>query len=133
MSNQDKDSLDEDSQFMPILSVLAEGGAIRLVGLLHDEKWVFRVRINDMFASPATRETASIDTWQQALTLLDSYPWHCLFPKEVNPGFAQRVWQAYEQRWAQEGGGVEHHRDEWELACGRDKKTKVSRTNIDVQ
>lgn len=120
MSNQGKVSLDEIGLFVPILSVLAEGGAIRLVGLFHDERWVFRVRINDMFASPVSREIDSVDTWQEALTELDRYPWHWFIPKEVNPEFAQRVWQAYEQRWAKDKRGFEHHREDWELACGQD-------------
>ena len=126
MNNPVKTSTAADGEYLSILSVLAEGGEIRLVGLLREGIWKFRVQVNDVFVSPEYQEVASGDTWLEALAELDRYPWHCFYPEHVCPEFAKRIWQAYEHRNRTAETRFEHYRAQWKAACGKQPRNKAA-------
>ena len=46
-----------------------------------------------------------VDTWENALALLDRYPWTWFVPKEVHPEFRDLVWSAVQAREPEETEG----------------------------
>jgi hypothetical protein len=126
MNNPVKTSIADEGEYLPILDIGAEGGAIRLVGLLREGVWQFKVQVNDVFVSTEYREIASEDTWLEALAELDRYPWHCFYPDHVCPEFAKRIWQAYEHRHRTAETGFEHYRAQWKAACVREPRKKAA-------
>lgn len=105
-----------------ILKVLAEGGGLDLYGHLNsDGVWQFSRDVNDSISEEPAISHASklVDTWRGALKLLDKYPWHLLYPHEVHPEFAERIWQAYERRWKKTVDDRERYRDRWQYVCDK--------------
>jgi hypothetical protein len=91
-----------------ILRIGAAGGSITLYGLKNRAgRWLFTLGTNettmlsfDETLSPdkVTSTSKTVDTWEDALKLLDRYPWTSLYPLEVHPEFRQLVWEAVLER-----------------------------------
>jgi diadenosine tetraphosphate (Ap4A) HIT family hydrolase len=85
-----------------ILELLAEGGAITLLGEHTDGRWLFTLNIFDDFAEDSNSKTStaakSADSWEGALQLLDRYPWHHLYPERVHTDFRKAVQAALASR-----------------------------------
>lgn len=76
-----------------ILQVGAESGSITLLGDQVDDQWRFRLGMReDSTESSEARDHEWVDTWEEALTLLDKYPWHALYPFEVSAEFAEEIY-----------------------------------------
>lgn len=113
-----------------IVSIGAEGGSITLFG--HQGRnldWHFARGINDQTptflteedgAGPAIRHTSEwVNSWPEAIALLDRYPWAMLSALEVHPEFRERVWTEVKQRLeTQDGARSERARERWARVCG---------------
>jgi len=55
-----------------------------------------------------------VEAWDDALRLVDRYPWHLLYPLEVHPEFRERVWFEVERRCSDR----RHRLERWREVCG---------------
>ena len=106
-----------------ILFIGAEGGGITLYGEQTQDGWRFQRNVRDqtpwmLNAEEIRHDSTFTSSWDEALTLLDRYPWHRLFPIEVHPKFRQAVWAAVQQRYA--GADAERSLERWRDRCGID-------------
>ena len=96
---------DRDEAGEIILEALAEGGSLTLVGIKAANGWRFRLVLDEStFADLLNEEdrqgiefrgeSAWVDTWEEALALLDEYRWHMLYAGLVHPDFKRQVWAA---------------------------------------
>ncbi|WP_155891180.1 SIR2 family NAD-dependent protein deacylase [Ectobacillus panaciterrae] len=83
-----------------ILSVAGEGGGIQLCGQKRDDgTWSFARYINELTfddAGPIDAHSHVVHTWEEALELIESYPWTQLSPQEVHPEFRLHIWKEAE-------------------------------------
>jgi hypothetical protein len=73
-----------------VVEVLAEGGSIALIGARHGCGWTFSRSVNDSTSEligekPIFHKSAEVDSWEDALGLLDKYPWQTFYPSKVHP------------------------------------------------
>ena len=87
-----------------VVEVLAEGGSIALIGMRHDHGWTFSRSIDESTTyqligeEPVLKTSAEVNSWEDALRLLDKYPWQTFHPSTVHPEFRERVWIAVQER-----------------------------------
>jgi len=86
-----------------ILEVGAEGGCITLFGIRDRNDWAFSLSTHDQTPNfinePVTiHDSEIVNSWEEALNLLDRYPWHKLYPLEVHPEFRNKVFEAVSTR-----------------------------------
>jgi hypothetical protein len=92
-----------------IARIGAEGGHLTLIGQKTEGGWRFRLQTNDCSAEfldeddaagLSTGPTASpwVNTWADAVALLDRYPWAELYPLAVHPLFREQVWEEVKRR-----------------------------------
>ncbi|MBY0488778.1 MAG: hypothetical protein K2R93_02945 [Gemmatimonadaceae bacterium] len=79
-----------------ILKIGAEGGSLKLYGHLQHGQWRFSGTIiddtGDLVGLPSHRSDSSIvETIEEALALLDRYPWQALYPLEIHPEFCEAI------------------------------------------
>lgn len=103
-----------------ILKVGAEGGSITLYGVRTESGWRFKRDVIDQ--TPCVLDEAGIrhdsqftSSWAEALSLLDRYPWHRLYPIRVHPEFRQSVWSVVRTRYARDGS--DHDLERWRERC----------------
>lgn len=87
-----------------VLRIAAEGGGITLIGIRKDGGWTFRRNVRDwtpelLDEDWLAHESRPVATWEEALDLLDQYPWHVLSPMVVHPVFRKAVLDAIEVRY----------------------------------
>lgn len=99
-----------------VLEVGGEGGSLTLVRQrTADEDWQFRIEQNeaalyDMLSDEDrngiefSSQTGYVRSFEQALELLDRYPWFNLYPIEVHPAFVEAILLEVRKRG---GGAVE--------------------------
>lgn len=117
-----------------ILKVGAAGGSVTLVGRKAGATtWQFaRITVDqseDLLGEadgkvpgpPAPTALEWVASWEEALQLMDRYPWARLHPLAVHPEFAERVRVAMEKRLAvqPQGSDTERVRGKWERVLGR--------------
>lgn len=118
-----------------ILRVSAEGGSITLRGERNDQGWKFLRHLRDQTARPlaepdTVHQSDSVDTWEEALKLMDRYPWPKLFPREVHPEFRALVLQEVLRR--HELDPLEEFQlEEWRTVC-RTPGSKFSEGNLEL-
>lgn len=112
-----------------IVSIGAEGGSITLFG--HRDRnldWHFARGINDQTATflteedgagPAIQHTSDwVNSWPDAVALLDRYPWALLSGLEVHAEFRERVWTEVKLRLqAEEPSQSDRARERWARVC----------------
>jgi hypothetical protein len=106
-----------------IVEVGAEGGSIKLYGLKVEGRWKFSRHVIDQtpaLIGDATidHRTAVVESWTEALELLQRYPWHRLQPVSVHPEFHQAVFDAVRTRYRSEGQMNPSNLDVWSEICG---------------
>ena len=89
-----------------VLRVGSEGGAIALYGTRTDRGWIFSRTVRDHSAvmlgeSDITHRSDPCSTWEEAVALIDAYPWTRLSPIEIHPEFQGLVWQEIMRRHLQ--------------------------------
>jgi hypothetical protein len=111
-----------------IIRILAEGGSLTLFGLKDSQNaWHFCRSVNDQtptFLAPeegggqaVQHSSGWVNTWPEAMALLDRYPWATLAGREVHPEFQQQVWAEVSQRLKdQEGPHLQRALARWKQA-----------------
>lgn len=111
-----------------ILKVGGEGGTITLWGRkTREETWQFGVgrdesALYDFLDEEdevllVSRPLNWVNTWQEALNSLSSYPWHRLSPREVHPEFQRAVWNEVQSKMTE----IDDWRVErWREVCRRE-------------
>lgn len=106
-----------------IVEVGAEGGSVTLYGIRSRGEWVFSRHTIDQFAEAVDKPLKPMDShtttsWSEALALLDSYPWHRLFPLQVHPEFRGVVFDAVKVRYGDAEDSVWNRLSDWKTLCG---------------
>jgi len=111
-----------------ILKVGAEGGSITLLGMHAADGWRFRLKSTDhsdtIFdesceaADSSPNDSRTADSWLAALELLDSYPWHRLYPLEVHPDFREIVFDTVAERYGSKDADPWDQLSKWRVVCG---------------
>jgi hypothetical protein len=113
-----------------IVGIAAEGGSITLYGWKDERgRWQFSRDVDDHTPTllddndgggPAIKHSSTrVGSWEQALGLLDRYPWAMLAGIEVHAEFRERVWAAITARlMAQTSRRTERAKARWADACG---------------
>jgi hypothetical protein len=113
-----------------IVEVSAEGGSITLFGHKDSEnQWRFARGVNDQTPTLLTSEDGGgtairhesgwVNTWPQAMALLDRYPWAMLAVTKIHPDFRERLWAEAAHRLNDMTTGTAKRRKErWAQACG---------------
>jgi len=106
-------------QPLTILHVGAEGGGATIEGICLSGAWRFRLRKSDWTPTLEDETAISVEgEWvsslSEALALL-RWPWHCLYPLEVHPQFAEQIRRLKQARDVEEG--VAYSVEAWKRAC----------------
>lgn len=107
-----------------ILEVGAEGGSVTLYGIHSHRGWVFTRHSIDQSAAlflgePVEKSNSqTVASWAEALALLDSYPWHRLYPLQVHPEFSRAVFDAVKLRYGVAEDSVRNRLADWKAICG---------------
>ena len=105
-----------------ILSVGGEGGGITLQGVWTRDGWRFRRNVVDQTlvmigeGDEIRHDSQFTSSWDEALGLMDRYPWQHLYPLQVHPEFGHAVWAAVQKRCV--GECSEHALERWRDRCG---------------
>ncbi len=107
-----------------ILQVGAEGGDLSLYGRRTPSGWEFMREVVDQTAAMLGEQTIqhqseTVTTIDEALHLLDTYPWHRLYPLKVHPEFSVLILEAARARINKEGGSALRGLERWERVCGK--------------
>lgn len=107
-----------------ILQAGIEGGDITLYGVQGKDGWRFSREVIDqsalMLDEPAIQhESEVVASWEEALGLLDHYPWHRFRPLEVHPDFQQIVFEAVMARYSKEKNPNLRRLPDWKECCGQ--------------
>lgn len=110
-----------------IVKVLAEGGSVTLWGARTDTGWKFYRAVNDqtpeLIDEPGIRHDSSwVESWSEAVALLDRYPWHRLHPQEVHPEFRTAVLETVEALYAGGGSGPNSRLSNWKERCSENAR-----------
>ena len=105
-----------------ILEVGAEGGRVTLFGLRTEKGWIFSREVIDQTPefideSGIMHTSKAVDSWSNALKLLDQYPWHSFYPLTIHPEFRERVFNAVVERCKAENGENPINLSNWEQLC----------------
>lgn len=112
-----------------IISVGAEGGSLTLIGKKDAAlKWRFARGVLDQTPSFLSKEDGGdstirhtsdwVNTWSEAMALLDRYPWGMLSALVVHPEFRARVWTEVNRRLDRESSEYsESRRRRWAEVC----------------
>jgi len=96
-----------------IVEIGGEGGSIALLGvrdtaggwhfrLDRDESTLADFLPDDLDPASLRGRTGWVASWEEALGLLDRYPWHRLYPLGLHPEFRDRIFAAVAERAAKE-------------------------------
>lgn len=103
-----------------IVEVGAEGGSITLYGVRTDTGWRYQRNVVDQTLFMLDEEEIRHDSlfcssWDEALSLLDKYPWHQLYPLQVHSEFQAAVLRAVQERFS--GDDRARHAELWSECC----------------
>ncbi len=103
-----------DSDVALILEIGADLGSIELYGRSDGPRWQFCRLTSDQSmllcgAHGWTDEVGWVDTWGEALALLDQYPWARLSVVRVDSRFRNAVWEAAAGRLCVRGEAIDSH------------------------
>lgn len=106
-----------------IVEVGAEGGSVTLYGIRSHGGWVFSRHAIDQSAEFLEepweqRDSQTVASWAEALALLDSHPWHRLYPLQVHADFRGAVFDAVKDRYKGAADSVWNRLADWKPLCG---------------
>ncbi|MBK4733392.1 hypothetical protein [Noviherbaspirillum pedocola] len=106
-----------------ILEAGVEGGSIRLYGMHNEKGWIFSEDVVDqtpeLIDKPGVHyRSKPVYTWEDALSLLDEYCWHCFFPLTVHPFFRGAVLAGVLNRSTLEEINDNSSLSNWLAICG---------------
>lgn len=105
-----------------ILKIGAEGGSLTLYGNRDLGHWRFSRTVIDgsgelVGLPPSRSDSQIVDTIEEALMLLDRYPWQALYPLEIHPEFCDAIIAAARERAASRRQSRPFDEDTWRSAC----------------
>lgn len=105
-----------------ILLVGAAGGSITLFGFQTQGHWHFTRKVIDQTPDLIANDwiahsTDAVNTFDEALELINEYPWQKLCPLEVHSEFRARVYKEVLTRYAVEGDKFRRRLPEWQRVC----------------
>jgi len=116
-----------------ILEALAEGGSLTIIGIRTANGWRFRLVLDestladllseeDRAGLEFKHESDWVDSWEDALALLNESRWHMMSVQQIHPDFRQQIWTAVQDRAARAAGQgdawwVRWHLDRWQRMC----------------
>jgi len=105
-----------------ILQAGIEGGDITLYGVQGKQGWRFSREVIDqsalMLDEPTIQhESEVVASWEEALGLLDEYPWHRFRPLVVHPDFRPIVFEAVIARFSKEKNPNLRRLPDWKKCC----------------
>ncbi|SEA42433.1 GIY-YIG nuclease family protein [Acidovorax soli] len=106
-----------------VLKAGAEGGSITLYGIRNNKDWFFGLNVVDQTPSfinesDAVHDSGVVNSWLEALELLDQYTWHELYPLEVHPEFRGKVFDAASTRVKSSTSDIaQQHLPNWKSLC----------------
>jgi hypothetical protein len=94
-----------------VVQVGTDGGNITLYGAKNGNGWNFSMDIydcsalalDDEEAMEPTRHIRLVNTWTDAVALLDHYRWATLYPLAVHPEFRGQIWNEVQRRCLSDG------------------------------
>ena len=110
-----------------IVQVAAEGGGVTLIGRRTEAGvWKFKRtsldhtnQLLDESEPPLRGESEWVSSWDEAVRLLDKYPWASLYPRTVHPEFADRILvEATRRLLAKHDRYAAKALDRWAAICG---------------
>jgi hypothetical protein len=108
-----------------ILKAGGEGGSIVLYGLRVGSGWSFSLDfIVPEPTSPTFPNQDVVDTWEDAIALLDRYDWYRLRPVRLHPDFRERILDAVAARIGAGQGQLSPDVRRWEEAEASDSQVK---------
>lgn len=107
-----------------ILKVGGSGGSVALYGLRSGAGWLFSLDFIDQAALSSAKSTLVgvndvVNSWPDALVILDKYPWHRLVPLMVHPEFRVLVFNEYKTRYKKLDSDANGQRERWERLCSQ--------------
>jgi hypothetical protein len=90
-----------------IVQVGIEGGDLTLCGTRTDRGWLFSLKTYDCTpllldeeeaGPPAEHRSSPVNSWADAVALLDQYRWATFHPLAVHPEFRKQVWDEVQKR-----------------------------------
>lgn len=67
---------------------------------------------------PFESQSDQAQSWDDALKLLDKYPWRDLVPQAVHPDFRERIWKAFRKRRSKDRHETGYFdRERWKELC----------------
>ena len=111
------------NEWTAILQAGTEGGSITLYGQYNGNGWIFREDIADqtpmLIDEPSSySRSEQMYSWEGALKVLDSHPWHLFYPLEVHPVFRGAVLAAVIKRTLPDMLGGDYGFRDWLHICG---------------
>lgn len=105
-----------------IVHVAGEGGGVALYGLRSEIGWLFSREFIDSATahqdeSPTEARSKIVDSWPNALALLEKNPWYMLSPVLVHPEFRTDILKAVLAHDARSQGNQIRYRQKWEKLC----------------
>ncbi len=106
-----------------IIKVGAEGGDITLFGFQDQKKqWYFTCHVVDQTPELLDQDwvvhnSDVVNSFSEALGLLDEYPWHKLYPVEVHPDFRSQVYEAVLGMYIADNDTVRRQLYNWQEVC----------------
>lgn len=107
-----------------ILQIGGEGGSAALYGMRVNAGWLFSLDFIEL-DSALTSEQLPVggsniaESWPDAISLLDRYPWHNLQPLMVHPEFRSAVLNELKTRCEKLNCGEPRYGEKWTALCAQ--------------
>jgi len=105
-----------------IMQIGGEGGDLTIYGIRTATGWRFSREVVDqssLMLDGTTIQHSSevVDTWKDAIGLLDRYQWHRLYPLQVHPEFKEQVLELVKVRYKADNIPEHHGLRKWIEVC----------------
>ena len=110
-----------------ILRAGAAGGTVTLYGVRTRQGWLFSrnmisvgtAHAKDPACTPSLEPSPDVvDTWPEALALIEQHQWHRLYPLHVHPDFRRQVYEAVAAHYHLIKGREPYQLSNWRKLCG---------------
>ena len=106
------------------LTILGErdpGGEWKFVSIRDETTLCSMLPVEEQSGLVACESSGWVDSLDEALVLLDQYPWHRLCPVTVHVEFRQAILEAVVSHYKADGNERAHQLSKWEEVCSNDR------------
>ena len=97
-----------------------------LYGVRARQGWLFSrnmisvgtAHANDTASEANEPDPDVVDTWSEAMALIEQHQWHRLYPLNVHPDFRRQIYEAVAARYQQIQGREPYQLTNWKKLCG---------------